>query len=110
MEEGEVFLPAEVDHGCNAYNNYGCRCEKCVKAWREYQMPRWRRRKATGLTDPNDKRHGTYSGYANYGCREPRCREANRIYSIGVKVRNGRTTEKQARTLGWVPEHERSGK
>ena len=86
-------FPEGVNHGTvNAYNNYSCRCEACVEAYRVYQLPLGQQRKEKGLA-PDDKRHGTYNGYANYGCRCAYCVEANRVYSLGYRLKTGQITE-----------------
>lgn len=34
----------DVVHGrASSYNNHGCRCDPCTKAWREYMQPRIKR-------------------------------------------------------------------
>lgn len=37
-------IPAHVEHGVSAYNNWGCRCRVCVVAMSEKNRLRYRRR------------------------------------------------------------------
>lgn len=67
-------------HGtANCYTNYGCRCDACGEAKREYAKARYKSRREAGL-EPGDRRHGTANGYANRGCRCDACCEAWREY------------------------------
>lgn len=80
-------LPEGVEHGTvNAYANYSCRCDECKEAYRVYQLPQIKERRAEGLV-AGDPRHGTYNGYANYGCRCDECKEANRVYAQDYRAR-----------------------
>lgn len=37
----------EVKHGSpSSYNNHGCRCEECTKAWADYMRDRMRKYRA----------------------------------------------------------------
>lgn len=79
-------LPADdARHGtANGYNNYGCRCEACTNAIREYNVPRnraWRHR--TGRFKPRavylaeiEAAHGTESRYKRCHCDECRAGSA----------------------------------
>lgn len=74
------------EHGtADMYNNHGCRCKRCRKAWRE-----WCRdyRHRTGRAQPRaayladvaakalNQPHGTESKYVNQGCRCDECTKA----------------------------------
>ena len=78
--------PSDPRHGTRAaYDDLGCRCERCRDAAAEVQRDR-RRRRWQGLdeltvafqADPSDPRHGTLNGYKQLCCRCERCREARR--------------------------------
>jgi hypothetical protein len=59
------------NHGtASAYNNYGCRCERCRAA-----STAARRAWVESLQDRQfaDVPHGTPSGYRNWGCRCEPC-------------------------------------
>lgn len=76
--------PSDTRHGTRAaYDDLGCRCERCREAAAEVQRHR-RRRRWQGLddltaafqADPSDSRHGTLNGYKQLCCRCARCRQA----------------------------------
>lgn len=80
--------PDDPRHGTNKGYNYGCRCERCEKAGRDYRRENeFRLRTAANrshakallemIDDQGDRRHGTRYGYS-CGCRCERCREAER--------------------------------
>lgn len=80
--------PDDPRHGTPKGYNYGCRCERCEKAGRDYRRENeFRLRTAANRShakallemadDQGDRRHGTKYGYS-CGCRCERCREAER--------------------------------
>ena len=71
--------PRDKRHGTySGYNYWGCSCDRCRQANRDYMDGR----KAEYATrEIPDHVHGTHNGYANYGCRCDKCREATNIAS-----------------------------
>lgn len=77
-----------VTHGTySGYAHYGCRCENCKSAFREYVRQARRRR-----SEKEPPRHGTVSGYTNYLCRCELCanawRERSREYGAMYRQRH----------------------
>lgn len=74
MYEIVDFTPSgkPVQHGTEgAYNNHGCRCDKCRFARKKAEAKRREARKLKGNTP-----HGTSNGYRNHGCRCDLCKAA----------------------------------
>lgn len=77
-ETSKTLAASDPRHGTNnGYNNYGCRCEPCVKAGRAYQAARRRAQGTPTRQEVNEsrKQHG-WSRYKNGGCRCDVCRAA----------------------------------
>ena len=72
-------------HGtAHGYSNYGCHCDACMAAWRQYHSQRRQRMYAARvlvggyLVAPVPaERHGRISTYNNAGCRCQPCRDAH---------------------------------
>lgn len=98
--------PSDQRHGtANGYMNYGCRCDRCRKAYSEYHKMRRHenlehynslarvrsnRHHAKALKkmqqDQEDERHGSYYGY-QIGCRCARCKKAYSEYKSSIRAR-----------------------
>lgn len=66
--------PRDPRHGTvNAYVYWGCRCEKCTDANREYGAEL----RAATMANLSDEDHGKLSVY-NAGCRCEKCKDALR--------------------------------
>ena len=73
-----------MNHGTyNGYKHYGCRCRKCVKAYKE-ACERGKARYKAQMANPDDPRHGTITGY-QYGCRCEKCKAADKAYNKAEK-------------------------
>jgi hypothetical protein len=66
------------------YVSYGCHCDACTKANKDYCLERKLKRPRGTCTCPSEKcglpqhdkreRHGTRNGYINYNCRCDACK------------------------------------
>lgn len=63
-------IPAHAHGTLNGHTNYGCLCEECKVAWREYCQGAKERRASRPIPEHV---HGTDNGYGNYRCRCERC-------------------------------------
>lgn len=98
--------PHDRRHGTRTGYLYGCRCDRCRRAQRDYSSSfsgEYRKAKQFKqfkelLADPDDPRHGTKTGYA-YGCRCEECRKANSDYERGRGRRRDPEVERERRRL-----------
>lgn len=78
---------ADFPIASSTYNNHGCRCSDCTRAWAEYVRERyWRRRGKLPPTTPKAERHGTVYRYRK-GCHCKECDTAARLYRAKNRVR-----------------------
>lgn len=67
------LAPDDPRHGkASTYNRYRCKCEKCIKAWRD-KCKEMKDQRLAMTKDESDPRHGTPNFYGNFGCRCERC-------------------------------------
>ena len=72
----------DVQHGKKStYSIYGCRCNACKDAAKDYSK---QYRENRPPLEDDDPRHGTANGYS-YGCRCGDCTTANTDYSKQYK-------------------------
>lgn len=73
-------LRKEVRHGLlSGYQHYGCRCDLCKKAKKEYEKQRVLK-KVPELVGPKPIKHGTGTAYSYHGCRCEVCCAYHRGY------------------------------
>lgn len=83
-----------IKHGTRSgYSNYGCKCDPCREAERDYRRSYTRQYTGTGPV-PEGVRHGTRYAYKRYGCRCEECKaadvQANRAWHEERMRRKGR--------------------
>ncbi len=80
-----TLIPEDPRHAtANGYNNLGCRCSPCKRAWSmEIQAARKRR----SPLSPDDPRHGKETTYSNWKCRCDLCRAARAAYKTASRAR-----------------------
>lgn len=78
----ECFDPPVV-HGQSRYQQYGCRCEVCVTAYRETM----KRAKADRMARLDEAPHGTETAYLNWGCRCEPCKDAGSLRNQRGRIR-----------------------
>ena len=62
-------------HGTKTgYGSYGCRCDLCKEAQRQYMLTY---RQTLAERPREEVPHGKRSGYVNWGCRCEDCKQAN---------------------------------
>ena len=91
-----VLYKTIIPHGTRTgYNNYGCRCDACKKAHREYMRKRYQVWRLLHPLPPKPppKPHGTEARY-NKGCRCTLCRRA---HADAAAARRPVTPPKKAR-------------
>lgn len=66
----------------HSYAYYGCRCEACTAAEKEYYYEKRRKRVERGVPE---HLHGTMNAYKNYLCRCDKCRA---VWAEYMKERN----------------------
>lgn len=72
-----------------------------MKSWRTITSEKSRQKRLAEMkADPNDRKHGTYTGYT-YGCRCDRCVEVGRSKSRAFNARRRAKQTAQQKTREW---------
>jgi len=86
VRDGRPYAPNAAQHARpSTYTNWGCRCDPCTDAHRDYmQSQRENRMKTRVLVDDRlvavgAPRHGSASTYVNWACRCGDCLSAYRV-------------------------------
>lgn len=79
----EPTIPEQYHGTLTGAIKYGCRCDVCRAASRDYQR-RWR---ADHAGQAPDWAHGTLTGYNAYACRCDACSTARREYGRAYRAR-----------------------
>lgn len=81
-----------IKHGTTyAYAGHRCRCERCVFAWREYEIQQAAKRNRRLRQRTVEIEHGTRVGHVVWGCSCRPCRLAAARYNreAYLRVRDG---------------------
>lgn len=91
VRNGRWYAEGANQHGKPAtYTNWGCRCDPCTDAHRDYmQSQREARMQQRELVDgrmvsTGAPRHGTASTYVNWACR---CEDCGTAYRLSLRAK-----------------------